>query len=362
MTNSESKKSIEYASFFDYLEMMNLKYDVKTIENFLLSIKAKQFLILSGPSGTGKTKIAQAYGQYISQVDSKPIIVKDETPVDNADSRGGHLSIRDKAALFNALPRDVDNTDSKEYYFTLGNVRTRGKLTLTPRISPSIDKEKVIAEIKRLKETIPDDPNYPKKKKYAKLYIEIPAPTNRPEKCYTVVPVGPNWNERRFILGYRNPVTKEYVSNPCYDILCSASMRKDVTHLLVLDEMNISYVERYFADILSAMESHESIELEDDVHTKLMIDENMIIIGTVNQDETTYAFSPKVLDRANVIEFKSASIDDVFSTSIQNEKPTGDVEFLDNANNYTLIRRKTSSVIIREINSVKENKSILAKL
>ena len=80
--------------------------------------------------------------------------------------------------------------------------------------------------------------------------------------------------------------------------------------------MNMSYVERYFADFLSAMESKEPISLwnideakgDNDevggVPQKITLPKNLFIIGTINVDETTYMFSPKVLDRANVIEFK----------------------------------------------------------
>jgi 5-methylcytosine-specific restriction enzyme B len=75
--------------------------------------------------------------------------------------------------------------------------------------------------------------------------------------------------------------------------------------------MNLSHVERYFADFLSAMESGEAISLHDDtgedwngVPAKLEIPRNLFVIGTVNVDETTYMFSPKVLDRAHVIEFR----------------------------------------------------------
>jgi 5-methylcytosine-specific restriction protein B len=86
--------------------------------------------------------------------------------------------------------------------------------------------------------------------------------------------------------------------------------------------MNLSHVERYFADFLSAMESKESIKLYSDsdrytkfdndnkpvsesrVLDKFKLPSNFFIIGTVNIDETTYMFSPKVLDRANTIEFR----------------------------------------------------------
>ena len=83
---------------------------------------------------------------------------------------------------------------------------------------------------------------------------------------------------------------------------------------LILDEMNLSHVERYFADFLSIMESNDSIKLYtgnqrkslDHIQIPFEIGwpKNVFIIGTVNIDETTYMFSPKVLDRANVIEFR----------------------------------------------------------
>jgi 5-methylcytosine-specific restriction protein B len=77
--------------------------------------------------------------------------------------------------------------------------------------------------------------------------------------------------------------------------------------------MNMSHVERYFADFLSAMESGEPIPLYEgnprnagnrEVPRRLSLPGNLFVIGTVNVDETTYMFSPKVLDRANVIEFR----------------------------------------------------------
>ena len=77
---------------------------------------------------------------------------------------------------------------------------------------------------------------------------------------------------------------------------------------MILDEMNLSYVERYFADFLSSLESHSPILLwdkeSDGVPKSISLPRNLFIVGTINVDETTYMFSPKVLDRANVIEFK----------------------------------------------------------
>src|SRR5688572_7751102 len=74
--------------------------------------------------------------------------------------------------------------------------------------------------------------------------------------------------------------------------------------------MNLSHVERYFADFLSSMESKQPIFLHsgsmdyNSIPPTITLPDNLFIIGTVNIDETTYMFSPKVLDRANVIEFR----------------------------------------------------------
>ena len=133
---------------------------------------------------------------------------------------------------------------------------------------------------------------------------------------YALVPVGADWTGNENIIGYPNGLDNQtYVTKPALELVRHAlePAHLAVPHFLILDEMNLSHVERYFADILSAIESGEEIPLyEGDERTvdggavprKLRLPENLFIIGTVNVDETTYMFSPKVLDRANVIEFR----------------------------------------------------------
>ena len=146
------------------------------------------------------------------------------------------------------------------------------------------------------------------------------------EKQMCVVSVGADWTNREPLLGYPNALKSgEYVKpeNGVLDLLIEANKPQNANKpfFLILDEMNMSYVERYFADFLSAMESHEAIALwkecnnecescECDVPERIGLPDNLFIIGTINVDETTYMFSPKVLDRANVIEFK-ISIDEM---------------------------------------------------
>ena len=136
---------------------------------------------------------------------------------------------------------------------------------------------------------------------------------------YTIVPVGADWTNREPLLGYPNALNKEeYVSpeNGVLDIMIRAKKNIDNNeeatkpYFLILDEMNLSHVERYFADFLSTMESGDRIPLHkienesEGIPPSINLPKNLFIIGTVNIDETTYMFSPKVLDRANTIEFR----------------------------------------------------------
>ena len=133
------------------------------------------------------------------------------------------------------------------------------------------------------------------------------------ESQMCVVSVGADWTNREPLLGFPNALQEgKYVlpESGVLQLLIEANKpgNEIKPYFLILDEMNMSYVERYFADFLSAMESHKSMRLwstgNEEVPASIALPSNLFIIGTINVDETTYMFSPKVLDRANVIEFK----------------------------------------------------------
>jgi hypothetical protein len=132
---------------------------------------------------------------------------------------------------------------------------------------------------------------------------------------YCIVPVGADWTNREHLLGYENALDKgDYImpENGALQLLIDANKKenKELPYFLILDEMNLSHVERYFADFLSIMESKDKFKLHNfsvsksNVPNHIEWPKNLFVVGTVNIDETTYMFSPKVLDRANVIEFR----------------------------------------------------------
>ena len=173
----------------------------------------------------------------------------------------------------------------------------------------------------------------------------------KPANCLALVRVESGWTDGTPLLGFRNPFGVRYSPNgersegvrqevweppAALRLLLRATELPDQPHFLVLDEMNLSHVERYFAQFLSLMEANRALAstekfllLEPDAvrliaetlassgqhpferHAAeklaaqklgLVLPENVFIVGTVNVDETTYMFSPKVLDRAHVVE------------------------------------------------------------
>lgn len=172
-------------------------------------------------------------------------------------------------------------------------------------------------------------------------------------QIFQVVPIGPDWISPKKLLGFRTPFGAERSrpdgsrTNESYEITetlrvilraCNPKSTK-VPHFLVFDEMNLSHVERYFAPFLSLMEASsiledgdnapivdrqslevisELLDLEDKDSPEaesarllvaneqaLKLPPNLFYVGTVNVDETTYMFSPKVLDRAHVLEVRA---------------------------------------------------------
>lgn len=187
-----------------------------------------------------------------------------------------------------------------------------------------------------------------------------------------IIPVQPNWTDKSDLLGYYNPIEKNYISTPFLDNLLNfvenAKDDMDKLYFICLDEMNLSHVEYYFAEFLSKLQSDRTIqlyskELFDDIISELKINgikdndsyfngvdeytnteefkklsfeekkyffelrkmakmivkypyeieipRNIKFIGTLNQDETTMNISPKVLDRSYVIRLENQNADKI---------------------------------------------------
>ena len=134
----------------------------------------------------------------------------------------------------------------------------------------------------------------------------------------TTVAVQAGWRDRADLLGYYNAFEKRFYERNTLQALYRAQTDadKDRLHIVLLDEMNLSRPEQYFADFLSALEmdgDKRHIDLMDSASgsdwpkllkqgKSIQIPRNVWFIGTANQDETTHAFADKTHDRAFVLD------------------------------------------------------------
>ena len=133
----------------------------------------------------------------------------------------------------------------------------------------------------------------------------------------TVIPVQPMWKERTDLVGYYNEFTKRFNETLLLEKMYEANYSKDM-YVTVLDEMNIARVEYYFAEFLSLLELPNADERYLDVVSdkwetdpqqfrdgRIKLPENMWFIGTANNDDSTFAISDKVYDRAMIMNLDS---------------------------------------------------------
>ena len=207
-------------SIYGFYQLNGFSFSKEIITRYILSLMTKQFVILTGISGTGKTKIAQIFARY---------------------------ALQDYSA------------EEQEQYIAF-------------------------------------------------------------------VPVRPDWMDKKGLIGFFNILDEKYSAPHVLRVLLSARDKPEIPHFIILDEMNLAKVEHYFSDFLSILESRtkdkpdgETLYLHDrqsaqttdglEIPGKMHISANVYFTGTVNVDESTYMFSPKVLDRANVLEFNDVFLD-----------------------------------------------------
>jgi len=296
----------------------NLRCEKEFVTRLVAALLAKRFVILTGLAGSGKTKGAQAFARWMttnSITASDPFVPGAKIPSANITyivKAADQLAVEfwndpdESKAIKVVLPRAliqewVDYISANQISADIQARQIREAVNKTTKYSSQLNSFETVFK--------------------AAAFASLNAPlTTTTAKCYEIVSVGADWTSNEQVLGYPDGLDKtRYVRTKILDLILHAHKTLELPHFLILDEMNLSHVERYFSDFLSAIESDEPLSLHSDknddgspairdgVPGEVTISPNLFIIGTVNVDETTYMFSPKVLDRANVLEFRATA-------------------------------------------------------
>jgi len=130
--------------------------------------------------------------------------------------------------------------------------------------------------------------------------------------------VQPNWDSPESMMGYYNTIEDKFDATNILKFIVRTSLSKDEDeygykesmNMILLDEMNLAHIELYFAEFLSKFEQKRGskdvfidIKIGAGYSYNIPLDNNLLWVGTMNEDETTKALSDKVLDRSFVINF-----------------------------------------------------------
>lgn len=147
-------------------------------------------------------------------------------------------------------------------------------------------------------------------------YRGISLDDKSPNASYRICAIQSGWRDNMDLMGYYNSFDKKYKETDFFKALYLANLPKyrNTLFFIILDEMNLSRPEHYFADFLSLLEQSEDERYiainntptealpEGIVGGKLRIPKNVRFIGTANHDETTLEFAPKTYDRSNLMD------------------------------------------------------------
>ncbi len=330
----EEQEIFDIYAFLKSIENTGLIFEKSLIIRFISSLITKRFVILTGLSGSGKTVLASTFTRWLVNNDSTLFNLLKKA-VKSAEFQSNYRVVALNPSLLEII--NLNGSTGKIIPLPSEAIFDWYKALLNKEFSEKDDP-------KEIRHAIGESSIYQKHihgfySEFFKISILMEKQKLGDEiGKRLLIPVGADWTNREPLLGYPNALNPdEYIKpeNGALDLLIEANENPDLPYFLILDEMNLSHVERYFADFLSAMESGEEIFLHSnsdsisDVPPKIRIPKNLFIIGTVNIDETTHMFSPKVLDRANTIEFRitpqemSSFLDQVGEINMENLESKG---------------------------------------
>ena len=376
-----------YEPYYKYYEDKGLNFDRGLLTSYCLSLRTKPFVILSGISGTGKTKIAQFFnypaliasekikssvheykesrefnseqkGNWIIMTVTEGLISGDgranfkysnldallnpdevaliQSKIDYLKKSGSHENICDPFE-FCIETEEGEEIKAQAYLQRASNPLLRVRFK-SKRGESQYDSTTYFAKKYKIGTVLKLEKIGEKRLRIASVNDKVIVATNQElekeernlvkNSCF--ISVRSDWTDSTPLIGHYNFVDQKYHLTPTLKFILTAIENPDIPFFLILDEMNLAKVEHYFSDFLSCLESRyieegklkpEPIHIHSDsgwlntnseyfdlVGPTIELPHNLYITGTVNIDESTYMFSSKVLDRANVIELNEVDI------------------------------------------------------
>lgn len=374
-----------YEAYYKHYEDRGFNFDRGLLTSYCLSLRTKPFVILSGISGTGKTKIAQFFSApaLAAALKTTPATAPSTAPTttmpagkwiimtvtDGISSGDGRANFKysDLDALLS--PAEIatiqplidqlrksgaeDNIcDPFEFTIETPDGQTLKAMAYLQRASSPL--LRVRFKSKKGEAHYDSTPYFAKNYKRGtvlklekigekrlrivsvddKIVIakaqELEKEERKHIKNTCFISVRSDWTDATPLFGHYNFVDQRYHLTPALNFILTACENPEIPFFLILDEMNLAKVEHYFSDFLSCLESRhledgkltqEPIHIHSDsgwlntnsdyfdlIGPTVALPPNLFVTGTVNIDESTYMFSSKVLDRANVIELNEVDI------------------------------------------------------
>ncbi len=337
---------LEIEPVFDASHLLNramqnagLQFPTRHLAAFFTALSTKGLVILSGPSGVGKTALALRCAALLPAPGEVPGEV---IRLEKAHGEAG-LPLPVAALRYLSLPRAGESRaatlvcDGAAHPIQLVGTSQGARLRLRGAA------RKWCAAHEGEDFALESDFESENARPTFRLLRAPQLPAQSADN-HLFLPVRPDWRDEKPLLGYFNPLQNRYQWTPFLRFLLRADAgfaRGDgLAYFVILDEMNLARAEWYFADFLSILEAgrdengrtREPIRFDFDARAtgelpprELYLPPNLYFIGTINADESAPALSPKILDRAWVLEAPRA---DFRADTAQKagEKPVSEVQ------------------------------------
>lgn len=312
-------KITEYQSKINERELLELKRLLSNADSYIIEINAYKNQVESAKIREESLKktiadlsitIDQLKGESANKADAFEFAKKCDADIDNLGFNhleNKHKNPRGLIDLITYVQQWMAFKSDKPFYYSQKTIRIfLAGLHMSPiSILQGISGTGKTSLPREFAKALVADPNY--------TGIDEENMNNSP---YRICAIQSGWRDNMDLMGYYNSFEHKYKETDFFKALYLANQPKyiDTLFLIILDEMNLSRPEHYFADFLSLLEQSPDERFINLTNTpnevlpqsikggKLKVPENVRFIGTANHDETTLEFAPKTYDRSNLME------------------------------------------------------------